>query len=165
MFIIRAFISCGGFHFLCQFQIRTNAVNPTVTKTEMFSHPAVGWDKPEKAKPMLDRIPLGKFAGMSCSLFLIHITAHFQIIFLNVIFNRSRRCGGANRVFTGRRIKDDQRHHSPHRRRILCLMSGRAMTRSTNSLFDISPLSIYTVVVESTIILNARNCRHTISAI
>ena len=65
VYITQAFISCSGFHFLCHFQIRTNAVNPTVTKTEMFSHPAVGWDKPEKAKPMLDRIPLGIFAGMS----------------------------------------------------------------------------------------------------
>jgi len=41
-------------------QIRTNAVNPTVTKTDMFY--AAGWDDPVKAGPMLSRIPLGKFA-------------------------------------------------------------------------------------------------------
>jgi len=46
-------------------QIRTNAVNPTVTKTDMFSHPSVRWDDPVKAKPMLDRIPLGKFAEVA----------------------------------------------------------------------------------------------------
>jgi len=39
--------------------IRVNAVNPTVTMTDMGK---LGWSDPGKAKPMLDQIPLGRFA-------------------------------------------------------------------------------------------------------
>ena len=43
------------------FQIRTNAVNPTVTLTPMGVE---FWGKsPEKAAKMKSRIPLGQFAG------------------------------------------------------------------------------------------------------
>ncbi|XP_074245174.1 L-xylulose reductase isoform X3 [Saimiri boliviensis] len=41
-------------------KIRVNAVNPTVVMTAMGR---ANWLDPQKAKPMLDRIPLGKFAG------------------------------------------------------------------------------------------------------
>lgn len=41
-------------------QIRVNAVNPTVVMTTMGR---ANWSDPHKAKVMLDRIPLGKFAG------------------------------------------------------------------------------------------------------
>lgn len=40
-------------------QIRVNAVNPTVVMTEMGRQ---AWEDPEKGKPMLNRIPQGKFA-------------------------------------------------------------------------------------------------------
>ncbi|KAL9956631.1 hypothetical protein ACROYT_G038137 [Oculina patagonica] len=40
-------------------KIRVNAVNPTVVMTDMGR---LGWSDPAKAKPMLDRIPLGRFA-------------------------------------------------------------------------------------------------------
>uniref|UniRef100_H0WCF4 Dicarbonyl and L-xylulose reductase n=1 Tax=Cavia porcellus TaxID=10141 RepID=H0WCF4_CAVPO len=40
-------------------QIRVNAVNPTVVMTPMGK---ANWSNPDKAKVMLDRIPLGKFA-------------------------------------------------------------------------------------------------------
>lgn len=40
-------------------QIRVNAVNPTVVLTDMGR---LGWSDPAKAKPMLDQIPLGRFA-------------------------------------------------------------------------------------------------------
>ncbi|GAB1297186.1 L-xylulose reductase [Apodemus speciosus] len=40
--------------------IRVNAVNPTVVMTPMGR---TNWSDPHKAKAMLDRIPLGKFAG------------------------------------------------------------------------------------------------------
>ncbi|EDM06892.1 dicarbonyl L-xylulose reductase, isoform CRA_a [Rattus norvegicus] len=40
-------------------QIRVNAVNPTVVMTPMGR---ANWSDPHKAKVMLDRIPLGKFA-------------------------------------------------------------------------------------------------------
>ncbi|MBN3313482.1 DCXR reductase, partial [Atractosteus spatula] len=40
-------------------QIRVNSVNPTVVMTEMGR---TGWSDPEKAKTMISRIPLGKFA-------------------------------------------------------------------------------------------------------
>lgn len=39
--------------------IRVNCVNPTVVMTEMGK---LGWSKPEKALPMLSKIPLGRFA-------------------------------------------------------------------------------------------------------
>uniref|UniRef100_A0A8C5EYM8 Dicarbonyl/L-xylulose reductase n=1 Tax=Gouania willdenowi TaxID=441366 RepID=A0A8C5EYM8_GOUWI len=41
------------------FQIRVNAVNPTVVMTEM-GH--LAWSDPEKSKKMTSRIPLGRFA-------------------------------------------------------------------------------------------------------
>ena len=58
-------------------KIRVNAVNPTVTMTEMgkvtkitscflnshFYLPKVGWSDPAKAGPMLAKIPLGRWAG------------------------------------------------------------------------------------------------------
>nr|XP_019591132.1 PREDICTED: L-xylulose reductase [Rhinolophus sinicus] len=40
-------------------KIRVNAVNPTVVMTAMGQ---VNWSDPQKAKTMLDRIPLGRFA-------------------------------------------------------------------------------------------------------
>lgn len=40
-------------------KIRVNAVNPTVVLTDMGR---LGWSDPAKAKPMLDTIPLGRFA-------------------------------------------------------------------------------------------------------
>nr|XP_051684397.1 L-xylulose reductase isoform X2 [Oryctolagus cuniculus] len=40
-------------------KIRVNAVNPTVVMTPMGQ---ANWSNPHKAKPLLDRIPLGKFA-------------------------------------------------------------------------------------------------------
>lgn len=40
-------------------KIRVNAVNPTVVMTSMGR---INWSDPQKAKAMLDRIPLGKFA-------------------------------------------------------------------------------------------------------
>ena len=39
-----------------------NAVNPTVVMTSLARQ--AGWDKPDIAKPYLDRIPLGHFAGI-----------------------------------------------------------------------------------------------------
>jgi L-xylulose reductase len=42
--------------------IRVNCVNPTVVLTDMGK---LGWSKPEKANPMLAKIPLGRFAGRS----------------------------------------------------------------------------------------------------
>ena len=58
-------------------KIRVNAVNPTVTMTEMgkvtkmtscflnsqFFLPKVGWSDPAKAGPMLAKIPLGRLVG------------------------------------------------------------------------------------------------------
>lgn len=35
-------------------------MNPTVVMTDMGR---IGWSDPAKAKPMLDTIPLGRFAG------------------------------------------------------------------------------------------------------
>ena len=40
--------------------IRAVTVGPTVVNTDMGK---LGWSDPAKAKPMLDRIPLGRFAG------------------------------------------------------------------------------------------------------
>ncbi|RUS89448.1 hypothetical protein EGW08_002821 [Elysia chlorotica] len=39
--------------------IRTNCVNPTVTMTQMGVY---AWSDPAKSGPVLNRIPLGKFA-------------------------------------------------------------------------------------------------------
>ncbi|XP_033321445.2 L-xylulose reductase [Megalopta genalis] len=39
--------------------IRVNSVNPTVVMTDMGK---LGWSDPEKARTMLDKIPLGRFA-------------------------------------------------------------------------------------------------------
>eukprot|EP01062_Namystynia_karyoxenos_P029668 TRINITY_DN22261_c0_g1_i1.p2 TRINITY_DN22261_c0_g1~~TRINITY_DN22261_c0_g1_i1.p2 ORF type:complete len:290 (+),score=99.65 TRINITY_DN22261_c0_g1_i1:84-872(+) len=44
---------------LSEHNIRTNAVNPTVVLTDMARRE---WSKPEKARPMLSKIPLGRFA-------------------------------------------------------------------------------------------------------
>nr|XP_036853067.1 L-xylulose reductase isoform X3 [Manis javanica] len=41
------------------YKIRVNAVNPTVVMTPMGQ---ANWSDPQKAKTMLDRIPLGRFA-------------------------------------------------------------------------------------------------------
>ena len=41
-------------------QIRVNAVNPTVVLTELGR---AHWGNPELGKPMLEKIPLGRFAG------------------------------------------------------------------------------------------------------
>ena len=41
-------------------QIRVNTVNPTVVMTDMGK---LGWSDPNKAGPMLNRIPLQRFAG------------------------------------------------------------------------------------------------------
>ncbi|XP_017778775.1 PREDICTED: L-xylulose reductase [Nicrophorus vespilloides] len=43
---------------LGKFGIRVNCVNPTVIMTEMGK---LGWSDPAKAKPMLEKIPLGRF--------------------------------------------------------------------------------------------------------
>lgn len=43
--------------------IRVNCVNPTVVLTDMGR---LGWSQPEKANPMLAKIPLGRFAGNHC---------------------------------------------------------------------------------------------------
>jgi L-xylulose reductase len=40
--------------------IRVNCVNPTVVLTDMGK---LGWSDPEKAGPMLAKIPLRRFAG------------------------------------------------------------------------------------------------------
>ncbi len=42
-------------------QIRVNAVNPTVVMTDMGR---LAWSDSKKAGPMLDRIPMGRFAGV-----------------------------------------------------------------------------------------------------
>jgi len=42
--------------------IRVNAVNPTVTMTDMAK---LAWSDPAKSGPMLAKIPLGKFAQPS----------------------------------------------------------------------------------------------------
>lgn len=43
--------------------IRTNNVNPTVVMTKMG---AKAWSDPVKSGPILNRIPLGRFAGKYC---------------------------------------------------------------------------------------------------
>lgn len=40
--------------------IRTNNVNPTVVLTKMGEK---AWSNPDKSGPVLNRIPLGRFAG------------------------------------------------------------------------------------------------------
>lgn len=45
---------------LGKYNIRVNAVNPTVVMTDMGR---LGWADPNKAEPLLKRIPLHKFAG------------------------------------------------------------------------------------------------------
>ena len=45
---------------LGEYGIRVNCVNPTVVMTAMGR---LGWQDSTKAKPMLDRIPLHRFAG------------------------------------------------------------------------------------------------------
>lgn len=41
--------------------IRTNNVNPTVVLTKMGKK---AWSDPKKSGPILNRIPLGRFAGL-----------------------------------------------------------------------------------------------------
>lgn len=41
--------------------IRVNAVSPTVVMTEMGK---LGWSDPQKARSMINKIPLNRFAGM-----------------------------------------------------------------------------------------------------
>lgn len=41
-------------------KIRVNSVNPTVVMTAMGR---LGWENPEKARSMIEKIPLGRFAG------------------------------------------------------------------------------------------------------
>lgn len=48
--------------------IRVNSVNPTVVLTEMGK---LGWSDSAKAQTMLDKIPLGRFAGKMLSLALV----------------------------------------------------------------------------------------------
>jgi len=48
------------------FNIRVNTVNPTVVMTEMGK---LGWSDPAKAREMLSKIPLGRFAGKSSLLY------------------------------------------------------------------------------------------------
>ena len=87
------------------FQIRTNAVNPTVVMTSMGRK---NWSDPEVAKPMLDKIPLGKFAGMrTCS---YYTSPYTLIIYLKLcsncmkllifIYFRARRCCRCNYIST-----------------------------------------------------------------
>lgn len=47
---------------LGQHNIRVNSVNPTVVWTEMG---AKHWSDEKRSKPMLEKIPLHKFAGFS----------------------------------------------------------------------------------------------------
>lgn len=42
------------------YNIRVNAVSPTVVLTELGK---LGWSNPEKARQMISKIPLGRFAG------------------------------------------------------------------------------------------------------
>lgn len=54
------------------FNIRVNTVNPTVVMTEMGK---LGWSDPAKAKEMLSKIPLGRFAG---NLFIYFLQENFK---------------------------------------------------------------------------------------
>ena len=64
------------------YQIRTNAINPTVTLTPMG---AEFWGKdPEKAAKMKARIPLGKFAGKE-KLYQTHLRT-IQYLILGFLF-------------------------------------------------------------------------------
>jgi len=42
------------------YNIRVNAVGPTVVMTEMGK---LGWSDPQKAQDLISKIPLGRFAG------------------------------------------------------------------------------------------------------
>ena len=53
--LIKIFTLSNTIYF---FQIRVNAVNPTVVLTAMGK---VGWSKPERRDPMIAKIPLGRF--------------------------------------------------------------------------------------------------------
>ena len=62
------------------FQIRVNAINPTVVMTSMGRH---AWSDPAKAGPLLSRIPLGRFAGMKImpvTRIIIKITISLNLI-------------------------------------------------------------------------------------
>ncbi|KYN04064.1 D-erythrulose reductase [Cyphomyrmex costatus] len=50
--------------------IRVNSVGPTVVMTEMGK---LGWSDPQKAQSMINKIPLGRFAGMFLGYFFIEI--------------------------------------------------------------------------------------------
>lgn len=54
--------------------IRVNTVNPTVVMTEMGK---LGWSDPAKAREMLDKIPLGRFAG--------NINIYYVFYFLKIV--------------------------------------------------------------------------------
>lgn len=50
-----------GYIVCCSWsQIRVNTVNPTVVMTDMGR---INWSDPQKSAAMINRIPLGKFAG------------------------------------------------------------------------------------------------------
>ncbi|KAK9499223.1 hypothetical protein O3M35_002301 [Rhynocoris fuscipes] len=63
---------------LGEYGIRVNTVNPTVVMTNMGR---IGWSDPNKAKPLLDRIPLHRFAEVeevvNTILFLLSDEASF----------------------------------------------------------------------------------------
>lgn len=51
---------------LGKYNIRVNSVNPTVVMTEMGK---LYWADPKKAEPLLNRIPLHRFAGNNLKIF------------------------------------------------------------------------------------------------
>ena len=52
-------------------------MNPTVVLTDMGR---IGWSDPTKAKPMLDKIPLGRFAGKICEFIKLNVFETFNSI-------------------------------------------------------------------------------------
>ena len=72
-------------------QIRVNCVNPTVVMTEMGK---LGWSDPFKADPMLAKIPMGRFAGMTPYNAFIYVHNISQLILLKYLnfTHRSGRC-------------------------------------------------------------------------
>ena len=80
-------------------QIRTNAVNPTVTLTPMGAE-FWGSDK-AKADKMKSRIPLGKFAGTNSTRFLGWIIIYQNALKLMNVSNSfsSGRCGERHPIF------------------------------------------------------------------
>ncbi len=51
----------NNIYFLLYSQIRVNAINPTITMTDLGK---IAWGDPIKSEPMLARIPLKRFAGI-----------------------------------------------------------------------------------------------------